>query len=143
MNNYKLLLVEDDEVDVINIQRILNKYSFDKEFIVAYNGEEALNFLKNNNINNSKILIVLDLNMPIMNGFEFLKELRNDKNLFFIPTVILTTSNNKKDIENCYNLNVAGYLIKPLIYKEFEGIILDLIKYWDMNEIPLIGEKND
>jgi DNA-binding response OmpR family regulator len=71
-----------------------------------------------------------------MNGIEFLYELRKDANLAAIPVVVLTTSNNERDKIEAYNLNVAGYLVKPVMFGEFSELMVTLNKYWTLVEMP-------
>lgn len=119
-----VLLVEDDEVDVMNVKRAFKKKNITNPLYVASNGLEALQMLRGQNGNSSKIpltrrIILLDLNMPRMGGLEFLHELRADSNLKSIPAIILTTSDEDRDRVEAYNLNVAGYLLKPVAFTQF------------------------
>ncbi|MBD0304280.1 MAG: response regulator, partial [Tolypothrix sp. T3-bin4] len=108
-----ILLVEDDEVDVMNVQRAFKKNNITNPLYIANNGLEGLAILRGNGdfpaMPRERRLILLDLNMPKMNGIEFLRELRVDAELKQIPVVVLTTSNEDKDKVEAYNLNVAGY----------------------------------
>ena len=103
------------------------------KIIEANNGEEALEILKDRDI--IPDIIVLDLNMPKINGIEFLTILKEDDVLKYIPAIILTTSNNHKDVMECYRLGIAGYIIKPLKYDEYVFRIKKLIEYWSTNEL--------
>jgi CheY-like chemotaxis protein len=143
MIEYKILLVEDDEIDVMNITRLFQGLSIpDEAIVVASNGEEAIDIIKNV-LKNEKFLVVLDLNMPKMNGIEFLKEIRSNECYRSIPIVVLTTSSNEKDIINSYKYNVSGFLTKPMLPEEFKKLVFNLIKYWSMCKFPLIGEQSD
>ena len=73
--------------------------------------------------------------MPKMNGFEFLKQLRTDPNLKYIPTVVLTTSINRSDLKQAYSIGIAGYLVKPLKYEDYVLKIASLLNYWKQNEL--------
>jgi len=99
----------------------------------ANNGEDALNLLKEKD--NIPDIILLDLNMPKINGIEFLKILKNDNDLKYIPTIILTTSNNKKDLLECFEIGIAGYILKPLKYEDYIVKIEKLLAYWSINEL--------
>jgi len=99
----------------------------------ANNGEEALVILKEKGI--IPDIIVLDLNMPKINGIEFLEILKKDDVLKYIPSIILTTSNNHKDVMDCYRIGIAGYLLKPLKYEEYTSRVKKLIEYWSTNEL--------
>jgi CheY-like chemotaxis protein len=138
-----ILLVEDDEVDVMNVQRALNKNDTDATLYRAANGLEALAMLRTNSqittTDNSRLLILLDLNMPKMGGLEFLKELRADRNLGKLPVVILTTSMHNSDLATAYQYNVAGYLIKPITFSSFVEMIDVLTRYWSMSEMPSLA----
>ena len=79
-------------------------------------------------------MILLDLNMPDTNGIEFLSILKENPDLKHIPVVILTTSDSNKDIIECYKLGIAGYILKPLKYEDYEKKIQTIINYWSLNE---------
>ena len=81
-------------------------------------------------------LVLLDINMPKMNGIEFLRELRADPQLKPIPVIILTTSNEDRDKVEAYNLNVAGYILKAVTFSSFVEAVATLNKYWALSEIP-------
>lgn len=131
-----ILLVEDDTVDVMNVQRAFEKANITNPIFVAENGVEALNKLRNGDIPLQRLLILLDLNMPRMNGIEFLRELRSDDELAHLPVVVLTTSNDERDRIEAYNLNVAGYIVKPVTFLNFLGAMTTLNKYWTLVEMP-------
>ncbi len=136
-----VLLVEDDEVDVMNVKRAFKKNNITNPLYVAFDGLEALRMLRGKNGNSPQIpqqrrIILLDLNMPKMGGLEFLQELRADSNLKPIPVIILTTSDEDKDRIEAYNLNVAGYLLKPVKFSQFAEAMSTLNKYWSLCEIP-------
>lgn len=131
-----LLLVEDDEVDVMNVRRAFEKAKVCNPLYVAGNGVEALHMLRNGTVPSSRRLILLDINMPRMNGIEFLRELRADPALCRTPVVVLTTSDADKDKMEAYQLNVAGYLIKPVTFVTFVDLMATLNKYWTLVEMP-------
>ncbi len=136
-----ILLVEDDEVDVMNVKRAFKKYKITNPLYIAGNGIEALEMLRSQNnqppiVPETRRLILLDLNMPKMNGLEFLHELRNDDNLKRTPVIILTTSDEDKDRIEAYNLNVAGYILKPVTFSNFAEVMVALNKYWTLCEMP-------
>ena len=127
-----ILLIEDDAVEILKFNRSLVKLGEAHELIEAHNGEIALGLLAEK----SQIdLILLDLNMPKMNGFEFLKQLRAHTDLKYIPTVVLTTSINRLDLKQAYSIGVAGYLVKPLKYDDYVLKIAALLNYWKQNEL--------
>lgn len=130
-----LLVVEDDPLDVMTLQRAFKDANVENPIQLAKNGEEALDILRDPE---AKLpgLILLDLNMPRMNGIEFLRIVKDDARLRRIPVIVLTTSNHERDKEACYDLSVAGYFVKPMDYREFVQITRRIHDYWSANEIP-------
>lgn len=128
-----ILLIEDDTFEIMKFNRVLKTLSLNHNIIEANNGEDALNVLKIKEI--IPDIILLDLNMPKLNGIAFLSILKNDDVLKYIPSIILTTSSNHKDILECYKIGIAGYVIKPLKYEEYVILITRLIEYWSCNEL--------
>ena len=131
-----ILLVEDDEVDVMNVRRAFERNNVTNPLYVAGNGLEALAMLRDGTVPAERRLILLDLNMPKMNGIEFLQALRADAELASAPVVVLTTSNDDQDKIDAYNLNVAGYLLKPVTFSNFCERMTTLNKYWTLVEMP-------
>jgi CheY-like chemotaxis protein len=131
-----ILLVEDDEVDVMNVRRAFEKNHIANPLWTAGNGLEALALLRGDEIPQERRLVLLDLNMPRMNGIEFLRELRADPELLPTPVVVLTTSDDERDRVNAYNLNVAGYILKPVTFMSFVETMATLNKYWTLVELP-------
>jgi CheY-like chemotaxis protein len=134
-----ILLVEDDELDVMNVQRAFKKNNVVNPLYVAGNGVEALAMLRGQrepHVPRERRLILLDLNMPKMGGIEFLKELRADPELRATTVVVLTTSDEERDKVKAYDLNVAGYILKPVTVAAFVEIMATLNKYWSVNELP-------
>jgi CheY-like chemotaxis protein len=86
-------------------------------------------------------LILLDLNMPKMGGIQFLQELRSDPKLKSTPVVVMTTSNQDQDRVEAYNLNVAGYILKPVTFSNFVELMAALNKYWTLCEMPYSGSR--
>jgi CheY-like chemotaxis protein len=142
INNLMLniLLVEDDEVDIMTVQRAFKKGNISNPLYIANNGLEALALLRGTpgqpcEIPPERRLILLDLNMPKMNGLEFLHELRADTALRHIPVVVLTTSNEERDRVDAYHFNVAGYILKPVTFSIFVELMITLDKYWTLCEM--------
>lgn len=132
-----VLLVEDDEVDVMNVKRAFKKNHIQNPLLIAGNGLEALEILRSNNLDVPRPkIILLDLNMPKMGGIEFLKELRKDPELASISVFVMTTSNEDSDKVEAYNLNVAGYILKPLSMERFIEAVSTLKSYWMLCEYP-------
>ncbi len=128
-----ILLIEDDQIEVMKFNRILSKIDSKHRVIEANNGEEALNILSNKD--DLPNIILLDLNMPKINGIEFLKILKKDEVLKYLPTVVLTTSNNQKDMLECYKIGIAGYMVKPLKYEDYQSKLIKVLSYWSANEL--------
>ncbi len=133
--NKPILLVEDDLVDQMLFQRASKALGIRNRTYVAANGEEALRLLRNED-NEKPSLILLDLNMPKMNGLEFLKAVKNDAALKKIPVVVLTTSKEEKDIRESFSLGIAGYMVKPVDYSKFVEIVRTVYGYWTLSELP-------
>jgi CheY-like chemotaxis protein len=131
-----ILLVEDDQVDVMNVKRAFVKNRIVNPLFVAGDGLEGLQMLRDGTVPDERRLVLLDLNMPRMNGIEFLRELRRDADLQHTPVVVLTTSNDERDKIEAYNLNVAGYLLKPVTFINFVEVMAALNKYWSLVELP-------
>ena len=131
-----ILLVEDDQVDVMNVKRAFEKNRITNPLYVAADGVEALQMLRDGVVPLDRRIVLLDLNMPKMNGIEFLRQLRADPSLQYTPVVVLTTSNDERDKIDAYNLNVAGYLLKPVTFINFVEVMAALNKYWTLVELP-------
>jgi CheY-like chemotaxis protein len=101
----------------------------------ATNGEEALEYLQTET-NEQPCVILLDLNMPKMNGIEFLKIVKADRTLKKIPVVVLTTSGDERDVVRSFKFSVAGYVVKPVDYKKFVEAIRTVDLYWTLSELP-------
>jgi CheY-like chemotaxis protein len=128
-----ILLIEDDAIEVMKFNRVLSTLNIKHKIVEANNGEEAIKILKEKET--VPDIIVLDLNMPKINGIEFLRILKSDDYLKYIPAIILTTSSNHKDVLECYRIGIAGYVIKPLKYDEYVKRIIKLVEYWSANEL--------
>lgn len=136
-----ILLVEDDEVDVMNVQRAFKRSRITNPLYVAGNGIEALEMLRGTDekppvLPDERRIILLDISMPKMNGIEFLQELRKDSKLALTPVIVLTTSDEDKDRMDAYKLNVAGYILKPVQFSNFAEVMVTLNKYWTLCEMP-------
>lgn len=132
-NLLDVLLIEDDTIEIMKLNRTISTLNLKHNIIEANNGEQALSILKDKNI--LPDIILLDLNMPKINGIEFLKILKNDPHLKYLPTIILTTSNNRNDLLECYKIGIAGYVLKPLKYDDYVEKIKKLLAYWSVNEL--------
>ena len=128
-----ILLIEDDNIEIMKLQRTVTKLSLNHKITEAKNGEQALEILKS--ANPLPDIILLDLNMPRMSGIEFLRILKEDSSFKYLPTVILTTSENRVDLLECYEIGIAGYIIKPLKYEDYQDKLEKVLAYWDVNEL--------
>jgi CheY-like chemotaxis protein len=128
-----ILLVEDDEVDVMNVQRSFRKNNIRHHLQHAPDGIHALEMLRARGFNLPHV-ILLDINMPRMGGLEFLRELRADEALKSITVFIMSTSSNSFDKETAYKYNVAGYIVKPLSVEKFNQSIAKLAAFWEICE---------
>ncbi|ANW96914.1 transcriptional regulator [Wenyingzhuangia fucanilytica] len=129
----KILLIEDDAIEVMKFNRAISSLNLSHKMVNAINGEEGLKILEQKD--RLPNIILLDLNMPKINGIEFLTILKNNPNLRHIPTIILSTSNNQKDLLECYKLGISGYVLKPLKYEEYVSKIEKLLAYWSVNQL--------
>ena len=130
-----ILLVEDDQVDAMTVKRALKEIRVTNRLDIVGNSEEALSFLRNPE-NEKPGIILLDLNMPKMNGIEFLKIAKKDKTLKRIPVVVLTTSKEEQDKVDSFDFGVAGYMIKPVDYQKFVEVVKTIDLYWTLSELP-------
>ena len=133
--NKPILLAEDDMVDAMTVKRCFEEIHITNPLIIVENGEEALEYLRDKN-NTKPAIILLDLNMPKMNGIEFLKIAKKDDELKRIPVVVFTTSKEEQDRIESFNLGVSGYMIKPVDYVQFLEIIRTIHLYWTLSELP-------
>ncbi|MDD5328011.1 MAG: response regulator [Phycisphaerae bacterium] len=134
-NTKPILLVEDDNVDAMMVKRSLKDLNIPNPMIHLLNGEEALGHLQNDS-NERPCVILLDLNMPRMNGIELLQVVKNDDKLRKIPIVVLTTSKAEQDKTETFKLGVAGYMLKGTDYKKFVEIMRVIDLYWTLSELP-------
>jgi CheY-like chemotaxis protein len=130
-----ILVVEDDHVDVLTIRRALAEISVPNVVVTAENGEAALRLLRGDGAE-VPCIILLDLNMPVMNGSDFLRAVKNDARLRRIPVVVLTTSDEQHDRASSFDLGVAGYMTKPVEYRRFVEMMRSIDRYWTISEMP-------
>ncbi|MEO5378195.1 MAG: response regulator [Magnetococcus sp. DMHC-6] len=136
MNSTKsILLIEDDRVDAMTVRRALKTIHVTNTLVSKANGEEALAWLREPG-SELPCIILLDLNMPRMNGLEFLEVVKHDPKLKKIPTVVLTTSKDELDRVMSFGLGVAGYMVKPVDYIQFVDVLRTVNMYWTLSELP-------
>lgn len=129
-----ILLLEDDAIDVKTVMRAVKEINITNEIVLAGNGEEGLELL---NKGTNPCIIFLDINMPRMNGIEFLKAIRADERYKHIPVIVMTTSREDEDKIESFRLGVAGYMIKPMDYVKFMEVMKAIKFYWTLSEMPL------
>jgi len=128
-----VLLIEDNTIEIMKMNRTVSFLELKHSITEAKTADKALKILEDKS--NIPDIILLDLNMPKINGIEFLSILKKDNDLNHIPVIILTTSNNKNDLLDCYKLGIAGYILKPLKYEDYVTKIESTLKYWSLNEL--------
>jgi len=133
-SNQPILLVEDDQVDVLTTRRALRELHVTNPLVVCENGEEGLAYLRG--AADPPCIVLLDLNMPVMNGIEFLENVKSDERLRRIPTVVLTTSEEQEDKVRTFDLGIAGYMAKTVDYRRFVEVMRSIDLYWTMSELP-------
>jgi CheY-like chemotaxis protein len=137
-----ILLVDDSQNDIQLMKTVLEEAHLGNEIIVAEDGEEALDFLyKRGKFANDKsddpVFILLDIKMPMLNGIEVLKIIRSDTKFNKIPIIMLTSSNDSHDIQDCYDNGANSFVVKPININEFIGVIKNIGQYWYViNERP-------
>ncbi len=129
-----ILVLEDDQVDIMILKRAFKKLEIKNDIHICQNGEEGLDWLRNHT-GKMPGVILLDLNMPKMNGHEFLATVKNDKDLKLIPVIILTTSKSEEDRYNSFSNHCAGYMVKPTDYKDFLLMLDSIRTYWKTSEL--------
>jgi CheY-like chemotaxis protein len=134
-----LLIIDDDDIDATALRRALHKLKLLNPLYRAKDGLEALEILRNGEVP-SPYIILLDINMPRMNGLEFLEALRADPELTHAVVFVLTTSKSDEDIIAAYREHVAGYLLKQRMDSDFMQVVSLLDHYWRVIELP-INEK--
>ncbi|MES9946852.1 MAG: response regulator [Candidatus Thiodiazotropha sp.] len=129
------MLIEDDRVDIMTVQRALKKNNISNPLHIARTGLEALDMLRGTNgaqkISPLPALVLLDLNLPKMSGIEFLRELRNDSELKSLHIIVLTSSNEPKDRAAAFEYEVDDYIVKPHSFDEFTRAVAAILALWE------------
>lgn len=128
-----VLLLEDNAIEAKKVARAFDKLGFGNTLISKENGKEGLEWLEGNK-EDLPGLILLDLNMPIMNGFEFLEKTKSHPEFKKIPVVIMTTSKQPSDKLKSFENYAAGYMVKPVRYSEFVDMMTSIKHYWNTSE---------
>jgi len=133
------LLIEDDDVDVMTVKRAIRDLKVTNQLVSIGDGEKAIEYLRTESTT-KPCIILLDLNMPKMDGAEFLEIVKADKALKKIPIVILTTSNSDRDVIESFERGAAGYMVKSVDYEKFVETIRAIDQYWTLSKLPSNGE---
>ena len=140
--NKRILLVEDDPKDIELTLAALDEYNLANEIVVARDGAEALDYLFRRGTFKQRpagnpVVIMLDLKMPKLDGVQVLRQLTSDPQLRLIPVVVLTSSRESRDLEECYKLGVNAYVVKPVRFTEFIEAVKQIGVFWVLiNEPP-------
>jgi CheY-like chemotaxis protein len=124
----KVLIVEDNKIALIGLKKILSEYP-NIEIITAENGLKALELLSSIQ-SELPHFTLLDLNMPVMNGYEFLKEIKKNDRFKNMPVIVHTTSFSSVDVQKCEELGIAGYFVKELDMVKYKSNIKLIADYW-------------
>ncbi len=130
-----ILVIEDSDIETMKVKRAFNKLGVSNNIYHSKNGQEALEWLDDNN-DELPGLILLDLNMPVMSGIEFLEIIKENESYKKIPVVVLTTSKHEADKQKSFENHVAGYMIKPVKYSDFVELLDSIKHYWTNSELP-------
>ncbi len=149
MENKVILLIEDNPDDEMLTRRVLDKHRVANEVVVAHDGVEALDYLfatgeyADRDGSLMPQLILLDLQLPKINGLEVLQRMRDDERTKLLPVVVLTSSNEERDIVESYKLGANSYIRKPVDFKKFAEAVGQLALYWlVLNETPIQAKQS-
>ena len=131
-----ILLVEDDRVDVMRVERAVKDLKITNPLVRSTDGEDALEYLRSE-ANEKPCVILLDLNMPKMSGTEFLGIIKGDEALKEIAVIVFTTSELEKDTDEVFNLGAGGYVVKSVNYKDFVEVLKIIIPYCILSELAV------
>lgn len=125
----KVLVVEDDKIAQLGIKKILSSSDLSVELVLAENGKEGVEYFEETESSETDF-VLLDLNMPVMNGFEFLENIRKNEKLKDLPVVVHTTSDNIEDLNKCRALGISGYFVKHIDYTIYKTNLQNIVNYW-------------
>jgi two-component system response regulator len=146
MEKKKILLVEDNKDDILLIQRAFYKTKLAEKFelIIAEDGNQALSYFHNTDFSSVSqqgkipMILLLDLNLPRINGFEVLQRIRSNEKTKLIPVIVFTSSKEDQDITKAYILGANSYVRKPIDSGKFTSVLQQIVTYWgDVNELPV------
>lgn len=125
-----LLFVDDDPLAEMTLRRAFRRLEIESPLTIAHDGLEALELLRDPYFPLERSVILLDLNMPRMDGIELLKELRADPELATVPVVMMTTSDDQRDLAAAYGAGASGYFVKPVSFADFVEQVRTIVEYW-------------
>lgn len=135
-----ILLVDDSPDDILIAKRAFEKSRIHNKIFVTYDGEEAIQFLRKEGEYKdvpTTGLVILDLNMPKVNGFEVLETIKSDEKLKSIPIIVLTSSSRPEDIERAYDLGANSFIVKPVNFEDFVEAVMEIKRYWlSLSKLP-------
>jgi CheY-like chemotaxis protein len=138
---FPILLVEDNQDDIVITKRAFAKGRILNILYVVQNGEDAIDFLRKEGKFKdapTPTLVLLDLNMPKVTGFDVLEQIKGDKQLKSIPIVVLTSSERDKDIEEAYKRGCNSYIVKPVNFENFIKTVVEIKEYWlSISRVPV------
>ncbi len=140
----RILLIEDDPQDVELTLTALGEYNLANEIVIARDGVEAMDYLHRRGTfaqrpEGNPVVILLDLKMPRLDGIQMLRQLKADERLRLIPVVVLTSSGESRDLEECYRLGVNAYVVKPVRFVEFVEAVKQIGVFWLLTNEPPPG----
>lgn len=139
---FLVLMAEDDEHDILATKRAWKKHHISNPLHIVHDGEECLEFLyrrgqyENRALTPHPGILLLDINMPKMDGLSVLKYIRNDGHMRHLPVVVLTTSKNEEDRLKSYNLGANAYIVKPVGFENFSNAVRTIHLFWELVELP-------
>jgi CheY-like chemotaxis protein len=125
----KIVVVEDDKIAQIGIKKIFGAVDIDIDLVMASNGQEGLDYFDKSEAEGTD-LVLLDLNMPVVNGFEFLAGIRQSSKFKDLPVIVHTTSDNEEDLKKCRALGIGGYFVKNVDYSVYKETLECIANYW-------------
>ncbi|WP_334056161.1 response regulator [Polaribacter sp. P097] len=128
MKSLSILFIDDDEIERLKFKKVCNEFNAKNTILEAENGKKALALV--NEKNATFDLIISDLNMPVMDGFQFLAELKKNSSLKRIPIVIISSLDDKETIEQCYDLGISSYFNKSEEFSKHKSNLLSILDYW-------------
>jgi CheY-like chemotaxis protein len=142
-----ILLVDDSPDDIMIAKRAFSKSQIHNKIYVTHDGEEAIQFLRKEGKYKDMPtagLVILDLNMPKVDGFEVLETIKGDDKLKSIPIIVLTSSSRPEDIERAYKLGCNSFIVKPVSFEDFIEAVIEIKRYWlSLSKLPYNYEKKN